>query len=200
MVGARSGRAPCPAASDWPAAVRAGGLAGMIYLTSLACFTALLITGMVTDLLERRLPNWLTGGVLLLYPAFVLSSPVPQDWLLALLLAATVFLIGFGLFAFDLIGGGDVKLMAAVALWAGLQHAVQFFVVTALSGGVLALAYLLYRQALPWLQAWAWSLRARFLAAPTATPGPGAATPMSLPYGIAIAVGGLTIVTELLKL
>ena len=44
-----------------------------------------------------------------------------------------MFVIGLALFARKLIGGGDVKLIAAVSLWAGLEHFVWFVLVTSLA-------------------------------------------------------------------
>ena len=98
------------------------------------------------DLRERRIPNRLTAGLALLYPIYVLVSPAPVAWPAALGLAAVVFLIGLGLFAGDLIGGGDVKLIAALSLWAGPEHFVWFMLVTTLAGGALSLISLWYRR------------------------------------------------------
>jgi len=60
---------------------------------------------------------------------------------------------GFGLlvifsvlFALNMIGGGDVKLIAAMGFWAGLAYVAQFLVIMAMTGGVLALYYFLKHQ------------------------------------------------------
>src|SRR5262249_27541905 len=53
--------------------------------------------------------------------------------------------IGFLLFSMRLAGGGDVKLFAAVALWAGSHWLAEYVVVTALAGGLFALAMLVHR-------------------------------------------------------
>ena len=74
------------------------------------------------------------------------ASPMPVAWLGALAVAAAVFVFGFVLFARQLIGGGDVKLIAAVSLWAGPEHLALFALVTSLAGGVLALGSLWYRR------------------------------------------------------
>src|ERR687891_350161 len=86
----------------------------------LAGLVALLVLDAVIDLRERRIPNWLTGGVAALYPLYVLASPMTVAWLGALAVAAAAFLFGLVLFARQLMGGGDVKLIAAVTLWTGL--------------------------------------------------------------------------------
>jgi len=180
------------------------------------CFApllALLVLAALTDLRERRIPNWLTGGVAALYPCYVLVSPAPVAWPAALALAGGVLGVGIALFARRLIGGGDVKLIAAVSLWAGLEQFALFALVTTLVGGALAVIIL-------WLQPWAPLVRAQLAAfglnfataaATAREPGagiePNAAAdpandqpPVTLPYGIAIAAGGVAVVVELMKL
>jgi prepilin peptidase CpaA len=95
--------------------------AGFLIMLGLAAFT---------DVCERRIPNRLTGGLAALYPVYVLVSPIPVAWPAALGLAVVVFVIGLGLFARELIGGGDVKLIAALSLWAGPEQFVWFMLVT----------------------------------------------------------------------
>ncbi len=56
--------------------------------------------------------------------------------------AAGLFGVGAVAFANGMIGGGDVKFLAAVGLFAGPAHVVDFMLVTALVGGVLGLALL----------------------------------------------------------
>ena len=116
-------------------------------------------------------------------------------------------MVGVLLFARELVGGGDVKLIAALSLWAGLEHFAMFALVTTLTGGILGLAIL-------WFQRWSPVIHAHLagfgLAAPVAPaprspraaePGPPAsAAPATLPYGIAIAAGGVAVVIELMKL
>jgi prepilin peptidase CpaA len=179
----------------------------------LAGLVALLVLAAVIDLRERRIPNWLTGGVAALYPLYVLASPMPIAWLDALAVTAAVFMFGLVLFARQLIGGGDVKLIAALCLWTGLDHLAMFALVTSLVGGGLALCSLWYRR---WqgvidahVAALGWSL------APAGrTPHAGNAVSeasnhiartstgpaqLTLPYGVAIAAGGLAVVAQLIK-
>jgi prepilin peptidase CpaA len=175
-----------------------------------AALLALLVLAAVTDLRERRIPNWMTGGTAALYPLYVALSPTPVAWIGALGLAVMVFLVGLGLFARQIMGGGDIKLIAAISLWAGLDHFVLFALVTALAGGALAMICL-------WFQRWSGLIQAHLtglgLAAPSgrlsaeatapASEPPaaeGGSGPITLPYGIAIAAGGLVIVVQLMKL
>jgi prepilin peptidase CpaA len=174
----------------------------------LASLVALLALAALIDVRERRIPNWMTGGVAALYPLYVLVSPTPIAWLPALAVAGAVFLAGFVLFARQLIGGGDVKLIAALTLWTGLDHLVLFALVTSLAGGGLALGSLWYRR---WhgvidahMAALGWNL-AHDLGNAASAASDGVATtsiepaPLTLPYGVAIAAGGLAVVAQLIK-
>jgi prepilin peptidase CpaA len=171
----------------------------------LAGFLIMLGLAAIKDLRERRIPNRLTGGLAALYPVYVLVSPIPVAWPAAVGLAVVVFVVGLGLFARELIGGGDVKLIAALSLWAGPEQFVSFMLVTALAGGALSLFTL-------WYQRWGFLVETHLAAlglvpagsrvpalpdAPTETP---AARPATLPYGVAIAAGGIAIIIELAKL
>ncbi|HSA79194.1 MAG TPA: prepilin peptidase [Geminicoccaceae bacterium] len=179
----------------------------------LAGLLTLLVLAAVTDLRERRIPNWLTGGVAALYPVYLMLSPSPVAWPSALALALLVGLLGLFLFARELIGGGDVKLIAAVTLWAGLDHVAAFALVTTLTGGILGLASLAF-------QRWSGLVLAHLAGAGLAPAGgrgeaarPGAGepcageaaapirpAPATLPYAVAIAAGGVAVIVELIKL
>jgi prepilin peptidase CpaA len=179
-----------------------------------ACFAGLLtllILAAITDLRERRIPNWLNAGVAALYPVYLLLSPVPVAWPAALALSLLVGLVGLALFARELVGGGDVKLIAALSLWAGLDQFVLFALVTTLTGGILGIASLWYWRWGPLIYAYLLGFvparggRGGEPVAAVAEPAPGApspaaaAAPVTLPYGIAIAAGGLAVVLELMK-
>jgi len=56
-----------------------------------------------------------------------------------------VLLIGFTLFALGFIGGGDAKLVSSTALWLGWEHTMQYMLIFALMGGVMALVLLRLR-------------------------------------------------------
>ncbi len=82
------------------------------------------------------------------------------------------------LFSRSWLGGGDVKLLAALALWFDLAGTGRMLLFTAMGGGLLALAIIVMRRMipLPLAEGSGWAVLRRR--------GP-------IPYGIAIAVGAL---------
>ena len=182
-------------------------------LVCLAGLAALLLIGAAIDIKSRRLPNWLTAGVVILYGLYVVVAPFSIDWVSALLVAGASFAIGFVLFTFNQMGGGDVKLIAGLALWAGLDFVALFLLITGLAGGLMSIGILLFRRLAdhPLTMAF-WPfldvvMTNRFgFASPTSQWGRGANQTKddpaagSLPYGVAIAVGGFAIISALSKL
>jgi prepilin peptidase CpaA len=89
----------------------------------LICALGIATMGAVTDVRDRRIPNWLTYGGLvaaLRVRCALLSWLGLRGGLLGLLLGGGIF---FLLFVLGGMGGGDVKLMAAVGAWAGTAQA-----------------------------------------------------------------------------
>ncbi|HZL68616.1 MAG TPA: prepilin peptidase [Candidatus Limnocylindrales bacterium] len=97
-------------------------------------------SGAICDFRSRRIPNWLTGSSVLL--GLVLHL-VLGGWhsvanaLLAGLVAGGAFLL---FYLAGGMGGGDVKLIAAVGCCAGLSHVTGILIATAIAGGIFALA------------------------------------------------------------
>jgi len=60
-----------------------------------------------------------------------------------------VLAVGFFLFAANIIGGGDAKLLAAVSIWTGMTAFMPFILWTVIAGGVMALMLLTARQLIP---------------------------------------------------
>jgi len=127
----------------------------------------------VVDGRSRRIPNPLSLGLALIGLVRIAAGLAAGAGFgaaaLDLAAAAAVFLAGAVAFRFRLLGGGDVKLIAAAALWLGAAALGPFLLATAVAGGALAIGFLLTR-----------NLRREGLAA-------------GLPYGIAIAVGGILV-------
>src|SRR5687767_3708853 len=103
------------------------------------------LTAAATDLRSRRIPNWLVVAGLL---AGVTLNVVLAGWS-GLLAAALGFALALAvyvpLFILRAMGGGDVKLMAAVGCMAGPQNWLTIFILASLAGGVMAIVILLSR-------------------------------------------------------
>ncbi|WP_092228207.1 A24 family peptidase [Bradyrhizobium sp. Gha] len=69
----------------------------------------------------------------------------PMQLLESLISAAILFLLLFMIYQRGLIGGGDVKLLVALAIGLPLTGVIQLLTITALTGGVLALVHLVMR-------------------------------------------------------
>lgn len=152
-------------------------------IAMLAAPAAVFVWAALSDARRYLIPN--AASVLLAALFAVYAFAVPEGVLSGpsiLAHAATgavVFGLGAGLFYAGIMGGGDVKLFAAAALWAGPERIADALLATALAGGVLGVAMLAVRR-----------LTSR------AAPTPSGETAVSavdarLPYGIAIAAGGL---------
>src|SRR5208337_4371044 len=105
----------------------------------IVCYLGLLAWAACSDAVDFEIPNTASLGLALLYPLFVLASPVRVEWLWAVMVAGAIFVVGLLLFASGRFGGGDVKLLSATALWAGPKLILPMLLVMSVTGGVLAL-------------------------------------------------------------
>lgn len=125
-----------------------------------------------------------------------IASQLPNAMQVAesLIAAAILFLLLFVLYARGGIGGGDVKLLVALAIGLPLTGVIQLLTITALAGGVLALVHLMMRHLpYPRLAPAGSSLARRVYAVERWRHLRHA----PLPYGVAIACGGIwTVLSE----
>lgn len=108
-------------------------------LISYAPLLLLLVWAAIVDLRQRRIPNWLTGLIILggISQSFLPGHSVtPGAALLGLLAGAAV---PFVLFAIGAMGGGDVKLMAGIGAWLGPVPGFAVLVVEKLLGLIIVL-------------------------------------------------------------
>jgi prepilin peptidase CpaA len=144
------------------------------------------------DLASFTIPNFLQAALLAGFVLFAIALHLGISVIGAHLLAALIGLIlGFALFAFGVVGGGDAKLFAMVLLWLGLKDLMSFALAASLLGGVLTVSLLaLRRLPLPQLLArQAWILRLHD-------------DKSGIPYGVALAAGALIILpgTDIFRL
>lgn len=113
-------------------------------LLPLAGFAVLMVAAAFVDFRRLVIPNGLVAGLCVLWVLHLESTrgAAPAAALETVAGAALVLIGGAALFARGLVGGGDVKLLAAAALWAGAGALPQLLALTALTGGALALLFL----------------------------------------------------------
>src|ERR1700712_2347723 len=95
---------------------------GLITYGLLAALAIALLVAAVTDLRRRQIDNWLNAAIALAAPLFWLA-------------------MGLTLGAIGWMGGGDVKLLTALALWIQPYWFAQLIFVMAIAGGVLTLIF-----------------------------------------------------------
>ena len=105
---------------------------------------AILAVASVSDIRDRRIPNWTVLAVALLFVPWIFLSP-GIGILSALGASLTAFMVSFPLYFFRLVGAGDSKFLTVVALFVGLSQLLQFLVLVALAGGAIAAVSLITR-------------------------------------------------------
>lgn len=152
-------------------------------IARLLLFPALMSFAAATDLFTMTISNRVS---LLLVAGFfclaVFSGMGAHDMLVHIGAGLAVLTVAFGCFAMGWIGGGDAKVAAAAGLWFGFGYLLDYLVYASLFGGALTLLLLQFRQwPLPHAlvgQVWALRLHSK---------------DTGIPYGIALALGALTI-------
>lgn len=164
-----------------------------IQLIAAGVTVILLIGAGVTDVRRYRIPNLIVYAIVIAFAvgaAFNLSWPA-IGW--SVVAGVGMFLLGAGLFAFGLFGGGDVKLVAAMALWTGLADLPRFLLVMTAAGGLLGVVWMLKRRRHQLALANSTESPADASSAEPVASGAssGVAVPNRIPYGVAIAIAGL---------
>lgn len=151
---------------------------------------AVLLVAVYTDWRWRKIYNWLTlpalGLGLVLNGIFGGLGGLGNG-LLGMLIAFLVFL---GLFVFGGMGGGDLKLMAAIGAWLGYPDIVVAMLYVAVVGGVLSIGYAArYGKLREVLRNVYWFFASALVPGgkPSAILAESAAP--KFPYGVAIAIG-----------
>ncbi|WP_419809104.1 A24 family peptidase [Sphingomonas sp.] len=143
-------------------------------LVLLGTLVLLLLAAGIEDAHRRTISNWTNLAVAALAPAWWWAqgyAPWP-DVPLQLLLAGVVFLLFVGAFALGQMGGGDVKLIGALALWLPIGPLVTLLLVMSIAGGAVTVVMMIERR-----------LRRKTGA-------------LEIPYGVAIAFAGLLSLRE----
>ena len=173
-----------------------------IQLIAAAATMILLIGAAASDIARYRIPNAIVYAIV---AAFAVGAIFNFAWpaiVWPVLAGVAMFLLGAGLFALGLFGGGDVKLIAAMALWTGFADLPRFLLIMGAAGGLLGLILLLKRRRQqPAMASSAPAPRespaAEASVAAALTPETPASQPprptrkSHIPYGVGIAIAGL---------
>ena len=147
---------------------------GFTYML-MAILAALLVWAAIVDLRTRTIPDWLNIVVAAMAPLFWWASGIPfyPDAVERICGAYLIFVVFFGMFSLGGMGGGDVKLGTAIALWFTPLATLIFFIVTSFAGGFVSVG------------AWIYHHKIRRSEGKT-----------EVPYGVAIALGGLWLLAQ----
>jgi prepilin peptidase CpaA len=140
----------------------------------LALLALILVVAAAIDVRTFTISNRLSVAVALLAPLFWWSVGLPfwPDAAIQVAVAGGVFVLFALAFFAGMMGGGDVKLAAALALWFSPPATLRFLIFMSIAGGILTLIVLVLH-------------RVRS----------GGGKPR-VPYGVAIAIGGLAILAQ----
>lgn len=140
----------------------------------LCAFGVLLVSAGIEDARTREIANWKNAAIALLAPLWWWANGLPlwPDVAIQVGVAAVVFGLFVGAFALGQMGGGDVKMIGAVALWLPFARLADLLIAMALIGGLITLAFVIERR-----------MRQR-------------EGPVEIPYGVAIAIAGLLAIRE----
>lgn len=158
-----------------------GGGDMLVFLNGV--FGVLMVAAALSDIRRYRIPNWISVAVIVLFA--VRLAVTPQEPWGNLVVGLVVLAAGFGLFAANLFGAGDAKLLAVASLWVGPSLVPDLVLATALAGGAIAGAILVCRR----ITGSAAATEPSGIAMSEQPGGKLITTPM--PYGVAIAAGGL---------
>jgi prepilin peptidase CpaA len=143
-------------------------------IAMIAALALLLVSVGVEDARTREIANWKNALIALAAPLWWVAqgyAPWP-DMALQLGVAAIVFALFVGAFALGQMGGGDVKLIGALALGLPVQPLLMMLVVMSLVGGALTVVMMIEKKV----------RRSEGL--------------LEVPYGVAIAIAGLLALRE----
>ena len=151
-------------------------VAAAIFLIFPLCLSVAALSDLFTMTIPNRISLILVGAFVVLLPFLHLG---PTEIGLHFAGAAIMFCACFALFALNVMGGGDAKLLAASALWFGFNQSLLTFVVyVAYLGGLVTILILLMR-----------SNTERIMAMGVRLPT-SLTTAKKIPYGVAIGIGG----------
>ncbi len=166
----------------------------MLTIIILILFSSLMVWAAYSDLVSLTLSNKLCLATAMLYIGYLLAIYMDgygltiQEILISVAFSTIIFMVCVGFFSLGIMGGGDVKLIPAVALWAGAAHIFNFLFITSVVGGLLAAA-IIVRNRIKETKYYKSSVNINLSVAKKKS--------SEVPYGVGIAVGGLYVAYQL---
>jgi prepilin peptidase CpaA len=145
----------------------------------LIMLAGLLIKAAHTDIIRYRIPNKICLTIALLAPLYWIAEAQGNIEVLKiaalyhLVIGVAIFMIFYVSFALGVMGGGDVKLLGAIALWTPIQDIMIWLIIMSFAGALMALLFLYMNKVR--------KQKRRFF---------------RLRYGVAIAIGGILFVSQ----
>lgn len=148
-----------------------GELASLILLGLLGL---ILVSAGIEDARVREISNWKNAAIALLaLPWWIVSGlSLWPDIALQIVLAIAVFALFATAYHFGMMGGGDVKMIGALALWFPFAPLMTMLILMSLAGGAITVLMLIDK----WLRR--------------------QTTQPEIPYGVAIAMAALLTLGE----
>lgn len=134
----------------------------------------LLVSAGVEDARKREIANWKNAAIALMAPLWWYCNgldPWPE-MAIQLGIATAIFALFCLAFHFNMMGGGDVKMIGALALWLPFPALLTMLTIMAIAGGAITLVMMIDRAVRKHRDA------------------------VEVPYGIAIAMAGLLALRE----
>lgn len=153
------------------------GWDNLLAVTLVVMLGALLLAAGIEDARIREIANAKNAAIALMAPLWWWSLGLGWgDVGIQLLVAGIVFTVFVGTFAMGWMGGGDVKMIAAIALWLPLGGLLQMLMVMSVLGGAITILMMIERR---------WQRNDG---------------PVEVPYGVAIAAAALLALPEALPM
>ena len=169
----------------------------------------LMVYAAISDIRTRKIPNWISLSIFALYLIF-LAAQWFFDIEPVLVAPLTSLAVGFGalavftaFFYFGFLGGGDVKLISAIAFWVGLKGIAPFIVIMVITGGLISAFYIFKRDVGPEIEVVDEELNLKGEQKNKKKEvkiSKNNNKSAKIPYGIAISVGGLFAVNQILRI
>lgn len=150
-------------------------------LWSFGLFAALMFLAAMQDMLTNKISNFIVLGLLVAGVATALAIGIDADLLQNVGILVAILILGTALFSAGILGGGDVKLIAASAFWFAASDVPRLLIAIVLAGAALLLVWLPLKM-----------MRNRGAGENGAEKVP-LMKQKTLPYGIAIAAGSLLV-------